>query len=314
MKPGGVLAVGLVLGLLGGLIYAWFIQPVSYVDTYPPLLEAPFRRDWIRMTAWAYAQDGNWERAKLRLRDLSSEEIQEVTLEVLDEAMAAGKPEAMLRRLASMAMAYGAAGPGVAIYAGVTEVPVTPTAGEQSLEVAASPTPRPTATAMATATRLPHPTPTLTPPPFLPFRILSQTLRCEPTPSLAVSLVVSETVETRPGHEHREYVGQPMRAIWLLWDEGADRAITGLRPERGLGYADFDIEPGRTYNLYVDEAVGLPVLTVQVEPCLPEEGTGWLSRFLIIEEVREPAATLTGSATLTATAILSGSATATLTP
>ena len=89
------------------------------------------------------------------------------------------------------------------------------------------------------------------------------------------------------GRERVEQVPQPGRTIWLLWEDGADRAITGFKPEIGPGYADFVIEPGRIYNLYIDTPAGIPVSTLQVAPCTPEEGGGWMARSLIILEESE---------------------------
>jgi hypothetical protein len=74
------------------------------------------------------------------------------------------------------------------------------------------------------------------------------------------------------------------REIWLMWDEGADRAYTGFRPVMGLGYADFTVEPGRIYNVYIDNPWGVPLIVLQVEPCTPEEGGGWVSRKLVVVE------------------------------
>ena len=110
------------------------------------------------------------------------------------------------------------------------------------------------------------------------------------------------------GRPVQEQVGLPMHEVWLIWDDGADRAITGLRPEKGEGYADFDVEPGRSYNLYVDTPSGQPILTVQVEPCPPDEGTGWVSRSLVLWEELEamPTQTLEPTGTLTQTLVATG--------
>lgn len=93
----------------------------------------------------------------------------------------------------------------------------------------------------------------------------------------------------------------PMREIWLIWDDGADRAITGFRPELGLGYADFDVVPGRSYNLYVDRPYGIPIRTLQAEPCPPAEGVGWVSRHLILQEIELDGPALETTPTMTPT-------------
>jgi hypothetical protein len=129
--------------------------------------------------------------------------------------------------------------------------------------------------------------------------VISQTLTCTLRPSIAVSIEISATLD-EVGDDEPAWTGDPMREVWLIWDGGADRAITGFRPERGLGYADFVVEPGRVYNLYVDSPTGVPLRTLQSEPCAPDEGEGWTSRRLLIREF-PPKPTPTPTPTSTAT-------------
>ncbi len=317
MKLWGVAVVGLLLGLVAGLIVTWFVVPLEYYDTYPPMLDASYRHEWIRMTVWAYGLEGDWERTEARLLNLESSEIRVVAADVLEQATVTGQPVEVLVRLAGFAAAYGVSTPGVAIYgqgdaaaadaAAVAPTADTPVAGAVSAQ--ATPTQAPVIPTL-TLTPVPTVTPSLTPTPPVtetsPIRIISQTLTCATEPSIAVSLELSRTIEVR-GREEQEIVGLPMREIWLLWDDGADRAITGFRPDLGLGYADFVVIPGRSYNLYIDSPHGRPVLAIQVEPCPPDEGTGWVSRYLVLRdesEARAASDTLTVTSTLTATLVL----------
>ena len=60
--------------------------------------------------------------------------------------------------------------------------------------------------------------------------------------------------------------------MWLTWNEGADRAVTGLKPDQGLGYADFNAQPDTVYDISVGD-VGMPVVTgLELEACPPGEG------------------------------------------
>jgi hypothetical protein len=45
--------------------------------------------------------------------------------------------------------------------------------------------------------------------------------------------------------------GQPLSSIELLirWEDGEDRFFTGLKPELGAGYADYDLEAGKSYQV-----------------------------------------------------------------
>jgi hypothetical protein len=298
MKHGAVLILGLVIGLLGGLIYTWVIQPVEYYNTYPPLMGETYRRTWIAMTAQAYGAEGNWERTRVRLTDLPEDEVRQVVTDELERAVAAGASFLYLQRISELAQAYGASSPAIQIY-GEGEALDTPTARPTV------PTATPTVTLTPTPTSTP--TPTFTPTPtarptsvFSPsIRVVSQTLTCTIQPRIAVSIEISATLDEESDDEP-VWTGDAMREIWLLWDGGADRAITGFRPEQGQGYADFTVVPGRVYNLYVDSPTGVPVRTLQAEPCAPDEGEGWTSRWLLIREF-PPKPTPTPRATATAT-------------
>lgn len=332
MKLWGVVVVGFLLGLVGGLIVTWFVVPLEYYDTYPPMMDAAYRQDWARMVAWSYALEGDWQRTQTRLVDLAPAEVRVAASDVLEQAIAGGRSATVLQRLAELAAAYGASSPAVSIYVQDGSPP----------EIVATPLPEPTATRpVATSTTAPMRLPTATPRPTLtptmtasapitdavPLRVISQTLTCDPAPFIAVSLTLSRTVEVR-GREQQEIVELPMREVWLIWSDGADRAITGFQPEKGLGYADFEVVPGRSYNLYVDSPHGIPIRTLQVEPCPPAEGTGWVSRHLILqeeevaEEEDDPGATpaptmtlgLTPTLTITATVTATGVLTMTATP
>jgi hypothetical protein len=331
-----VFIVGLVLGLAGGLVYAWVVSPVEYINTYPPFMNATYRKDWIRLSALAYGLEGNLDRTVLRLRGLSEEEIRFTLLETLEEAVAADYDIEALKPLAELAAEYGIDSPVVRVY--TQQEIISP----ELLLAARTPTPtaRPPT---ATPTLIPTPTPTplssdLTTP-VVPsaFTVISHTLLCSDVPTIAISLELTSTlgiaysmdvsrtlsvsptlgltqttgitstldltstlditatldlsrtleltntlaVESEKPPVHTKNWG---REIWLMWDDGADRAFTGFRPEYGLGYADFVVEPGRIYNLYIDNPWGVPLLVLQVEPCTQEEGGGWISRKLIVVE------------------------------
>jgi len=282
VKPWGVLIVGLILGLAAGLLYTWVISPPEYYDTYPPLLDKPYRTDWIEMTVLAYGAEGNWSRTQLRLQGLSEAEIRPIAAAALDQAVAAGRPLVILQRMAKLAAFYGIDTPAVHIYTGADSAVPTPAPTPTAQTI--PPTSAPTPTAIP-PTNTPFPAPTLTvatpiSPALSEFHIVSQTLTCTTTPHIAVSLVLSHTITVRR-REEVEWLPLPGREVWLLWEDGADRAVTGFNPEMGLGYADFTVAPGRVYKLYIDVPRGAPLSTIQVEPCTADEGEGWISRLLV---------------------------------
>ena len=285
MKPWSVLIIGLILGLAAGLLYTWVISPPEYYDTYPPLLDKPYRTEWIQMTVLAYGAEGNWNRTQLRLQGLSEADIRPIAASALDQAVAVGRPLVTLQRMAKLAASYGIDTPAVHIYTG--EEGTVPTPAPTATTKAVPPTSAPTATAIP-PTNTPIPVPTLTvttstTPPLSEFHIVSQTLTCTIQPQIAVSLTLSHTITVRR-REEVEWLPLPGREVWLLWEDGADHAVTGFNPEMGLGYADFTVAPGRVYKLYIDVPRGVPVSTIQVEPCTASEGEGWISRLLVLLE------------------------------
>ena len=62
--------------------------------------------------------------------------------------------------------------------------------------------------------------------------------------------------------------GQQLPNVELLvrWDGGEDRFVTGLKPDIGLGYADLDLERGRSYQLAVIGAAS-QLVNIVAEEC-----------------------------------------------
>lgn len=66
--------------------------------------------------------------------------------------------------------------------------------------------------------------------------------------------------------------GVPGLEVWLTWARGTDRAVTGLKPDRGLGYADFSAQPDTAYSISVGQ-LGMPIVSgLQLEDCPAQIG------------------------------------------
>jgi hypothetical protein len=101
-----------------------------------------------------------------------------------------------------------------------------------------------------------------------------------PTPSLLSRLRLAKREQIcKPGQApHIEVLvrdergaGLPGVEVWLMWSGGADRAVTGLKPQNGAGYVDFSAERGvpgsLSYAIGVGE-LGMPLVTdLRIEPC-----------------------------------------------
>jgi len=261
------LVIGLVVGLALGLVYTWAIAPVELVSTYPALLRTDYRQDWIRLVALSYVADGDLERARARLDGLDQQDVTDVMPALIEEYASAGRPAGTLRRLTALAEALDVYTPAMLVYLHTPTSPPTPTS---------TPSPTPTCTSASTPTHTPTPhvsTPTRkptrtprpltpTPTPLPPFRLTQQEQICEPEQTPHIEVVVRD--------EHG--AGLDGVVIWLMWPGGADRAVTGLKPQHGAGYADFDVEPDIGYTFSIGE-LGLPLVTdLRIEPCPAQKG------------------------------------------
>ena len=101
------LITGVVLGLIIGLLYAWLINPVDYVDTAPNTLK-PFYKDQYRlMIATAYDADPDIVRAKARLELLEDEDAYRAVAEQAQHALSAGGTPDESQALGKLAAALG---------------------------------------------------------------------------------------------------------------------------------------------------------------------------------------------------------------
>ncbi len=245
---------GLLLGLGFGLLYAWKISPVRYVDTDPSALRADFKDQYRLTIASAYLATGNLERARARLALLGEENPIEALGNQAQRRLAQGDPQGESRALLALATALreaqtiknvsptttteaaSAGAPGAI-------VPFTPTSSASALPTVtptliqtqtparvgtlpASPTPRPTRT----------PTPTIGP----PFRLVEHATVCDP--SLPEGLLQIEARDSR---------GKPLVGVEIVitWRGGEEHFFTGLKPELGHGYADYRMTPDILYTL-----------------------------------------------------------------
>jgi hypothetical protein len=62
--------VGVIVGLVLGLLYAWVISPVEWKDASPSLLSEPYRQEWMRMAIDSYAANRDADLALTRYQAL----------------------------------------------------------------------------------------------------------------------------------------------------------------------------------------------------------------------------------------------------
>lgn len=275
------LLTGLILGLGFGLLYSWVISPVRYVDTQPSSLRSDFREQYRALIAAAYLSNGDLERAKARLALLADPEIAKTIAIQAQLAQDRAGPDSEKNGLELLAAALtsGAIPPTVIVLPSSTptaEPALTETStpvvslNEGATATSVSGTPQATRTPAPTTTPLPSRTPS--PTPGAPFILQEQNLVCDP--SITQPLIQVETLDAAM---------QPVPGVEIIVtsDQGEDHFFTGLKPEIGLGYADYAIQPDVRYRVRLAEG-GEPVSDLATQECETENGNRYWGSLKLI--------------------------------
>jgi len=257
------LLTGLVIGSALGLLIAWVISPIQYVDTSPASLRTDFKDDYRFMIASAYSASGDLPRAEARLatladpdqvkamgqqaqRMLANNTSMELVQVIADLSLAVQNRSAQseptagqtgqvtataLNPASATPIEFSAASP----VASFTPI-FTPTAGvtiEPTLENTASPVPMPINTIA------PRPARTATPTPSAAFKLSAQNTFCDPDQPGLMQIFLSDGD------------GKPAAGIELVitWSGGEEHFFTGLKPEISSGYADYTMSGNIEYAL-----------------------------------------------------------------
>lgn len=238
------LLLGVIIGVSGALYYTWVIDEVRIVDTAPWQLNEFGRNQYLVAIMLRYAHDGNLEdtiAALSTLRLPGDDPIQQVA-DVACHLASTGyvSSNSGLRAIQSMMVFYqnqGRAG------CADTLIPLEPDNDNDVIQIEL---PTPTLPPVPTKSPTPEITrpPTATQPPFIPtepppraYELVGRSSFCsEQFPGVIEVRVVDFNAQETPG--------QPVR---VRWADGESTFFTGLKPERGAGYADFEMEAGFSY-------------------------------------------------------------------
>lgn len=237
------LLIGLAIGLAGGWYYAYFLNPTQETSTRPDQLQLTEQEHYVVAIMLAYGYDSDLGTAINRLASLefASDPVQEVANIACNLARTGYVDSTSgLRAVRAMRTFYQLQG-----RTGCADT-IVPDPQSVPLEVAiqaATPTqtlpPPPTktpASVLATAT----PDGIVVVPTTAPQRnytgIIVQTF---------CSVELSGIIEIRVRvNSTEEIAGEPIR---VAWENNQSDFVTGLKPERGIGYADFQMEPNLSY-------------------------------------------------------------------
>ena len=162
----------LVAGLGLGLLYAWVVSPVRYVDTSPNTLRADFKDAYRAAIAASYAATHNLERAKARLALLDDPNPAEALTAQAQRMLASGESFDIVQEVAGLASDLGSGTASVS-----PSVTAAPTTGLPTPVLAASPSPSPSITSTSDLQTLSAPTETSVP------TLIFDTPTARPTPT-----------------------------------------------------------------------------------------------------------------------------------
>ena len=261
------LLIGIVAGIALGLFYAWIVDPVEFRTADPSQVEARYREAWIITAAEAYLAGGDWDRARVRLDGLGDPNLKQ-TVSALFERVSASGPNPEARALAHLADRLNARTAGMLVY--LTTPVVTPTPRPSPATPTRTSSPLPTAT-----DSFPTPTPTATPLPE--FTLVSRDSVCQS----------SGLPQIRVSAQDLEGNGLPGVDVWITWDDGADRFVTGLKPEFGAGFGDFDMQPDVSYRVGAGTQSALALVgNLRADACTTGAGdTGRLSWDIVLRPI-----------------------------
>lgn len=281
------LITGLIIGIALGVAYGWVFTPVEAIQTQPNELRSDFKDAYRELIARAYQANQDLGRASRRLALLGDDDPVRALAVQAQITLGRGGSEEIARALGSLAEALqnGSTGLPVALSspaAQITPSPfsLTPTTEDLSITPAdTTPSPSPTLRSSSQATQTPDssaspvpptltstPTPTPTATPGPPFVLLDIPLECNPNidPPLIQVYVFDGAGNPVPGV-----------AILVTWDgNNSSRFVTGLKPEYGLGYADFTMDPSVTYSLRL-EVGGDPINSITGRLCEDQDEPYW---------------------------------------
>ncbi len=252
MRRGGLswitILIGIGLGIAGGLFYAWKLNPQIQTNTAPWQLSKPGQTNYLIAVSLAYAKDHDLERAAIRLADLR---LDAQTWQVLaDTACDLARTSyastntglVAIRSMVQLAQGQGATSCASSL---LQQLLYTSTPAPTPTVVTATPTLIPPATKTPTPTLGPTftpataPTEAESPTPAGDFRVLSAESFCDANVSGLIQIFVQDSDGT----------GLPGIPVEVSSGSDKDDFFTGLKPEQGEGYADYQMAPNNTYTM-----------------------------------------------------------------
>ncbi|NLE51927.1 MAG: hypothetical protein GX613_11025 [Chloroflexi bacterium] len=272
--PWIAVVIGLAIGVGLGLFYTWELDPVIERNTAPWQLSPAAREDYVIAVAMSYAHTGDLTRAFDRLRAVAPDRnVWQMVADIACQRhrtiqIATNSDILVMRALEQLYRPQGAQGCADGQYP--TPAPVvfnTPTPMPTLAVSPASVATKTPVTELAPLTATPEPLPT-NPPTSDRFIIARVESFCDPD----LDGIIEVRVFDMSGQGVR---GMPVQFTWSGGQR--DQAFTGLKPGREPGYADFQMEPDRAYQVSVPGLVSDP-RSLEAVPCQVQAGSETVTR------------------------------------
>jgi hypothetical protein len=227
-----LILLGLIIGAAIGLFYGWVISPVQYTETDPSSLSIENREQYLILVAAAYKADHNIDRARMRLAKLKDADVISGLASLAQRTAASGGDASALAVLAS-----DLSGGLVGIASPTPGLVFTPEPTPPVIEH----TPTTAPVTDATPTNIPSfPAFTPTVPPDYDYTLITREAYCDDNNH--TPLIITDVIDS---------AGSPLPGVrvTVLWANGQDGFVTGLKPEISPSYGDFLMEVGTTYSV-----------------------------------------------------------------
>jgi hypothetical protein len=249
MKGGVLLQIlgGLAIGLALGLLIAWVLAPVQYTDTSPSSMRLEFKDQYRAAIASAFNATHNLDRARARLTLLGDPDPAQSLISQAQQVMAGGNSPDSAFEIAALVNALNAQISTSELVPSATSTStqeLTPASTQTPFGMVSTPkatfTPGASPTSRPTATQKPTWTPS--PTAGAPFILSTRDDVCDPDLQPGMLMVEVRNKKRQP------IAGQK---LVINWSGGEESLFTGLKPEIGDGYADFQMQRDVLYSIHL---------------------------------------------------------------
>jgi len=271
------LVIGLVAGLGLGLYYTWYVNPIVEVETRPAQLDVEARGRYMAAVALSFSHDSDLGRTIERLLTVTGpgQPFQDMASAACDMVQRGyANSNTGFREIRSMVTLYQLQGS-----SGCADEIVLAAAPPTQEVVVVLPTPTPAPPATKTPTVAPTRFPTATVEVAVPTASITQQyvlINVATFCDTEISGVIEVYVQDFNGS------GIPGEPVRVRWEGGEDTFFTGLKPERGPAYADFQMERDISYTIEMPDRSDPSSQQLVAVPCTTEGGDTALTSYRVV--------------------------------